>query len=286
MSTPLSVINWIEKSDILDGLIVQEHNLTLQPMNQGYEAEVIKIESDNESFVLKVWNKSSKPDISFQFRLLNVLFERGLSVSKPVGWGINQNSHKVLLTTFNGGPVLKVNNKKMIDFAKILSSLHQTNIEEIGTIELPKYDFADYFFPEINKHPDIYNAVISLVHHIEIMQECIIHGDFHLANILEENDRYTVIDWTNGQLGDSRYDFAWSLTLKRIYTSERLAQVFRSTYLLKNDIPNEDLEVFESLACLRWILLSRSGGTPIWPNTIKRVKSLIGTNPFLQGVDI
>ncbi|WP_233710999.1 aminoglycoside phosphotransferase family protein [Lederbergia citrisecunda] len=286
MSTPLSVVNWIEKSEILDDLINHEDTLTLHPMNQGYEAEVIKIDSDNESFVLKVWNKRSKPDIRFQYHLLNVLFERELSVSKPIGWGIDQNSDKVLLTTFDGEPVLKVNNKKMIDFAYILSTLHQINIEDKGTIQLPKYDFVDYFFPELNKHPDIHNAVSSLVHLIHIKQERIIHGDFHLANILEENDRYNVIDWTNGQLGDPRYDFAWSFTLKRIYISERLAQVFRSSYLLNNDIPNEDLEVFESLACLRWILLSRSGGTPIGPNTMKRVKSLIGNNPFLQGVDI
>ena len=50
----------------------------------------------------------------------------------------------------------------------------------------PKYEFIDYFF----------------------------HGDFHLGNIVEVDERYMVIDWTNGQLGDSRYDFAWSLTLQ------------------------------------------------------------------------
>src|SRR5690606_19723022 len=139
---------------------------------------------------------------------------------------------------------------------------------------------------ELNKHTDIHKAVTSLVQLIQIKQEHIIHGDFHLNNILEENNRYTVIDWTNGQLGDPRYDFAWSLTLKRIYISERLAKVFRSTYLVKNNIPNKELEVFEALACLRWVLLSRSGGVPIGQNTTKRIKSLIGENPFLQGVDV
>ncbi|MBS4197337.1 aminoglycoside phosphotransferase family protein [Bacillus sp. FJAT-49870] len=271
---------------MLDDLINQEDTLTIYPMNQGFEAEVIKIVSDNRSLVLKVWNKSSKPDIRFQFHLLNTLYERGLSVSKPVGWGIDQNSDKVLLTTFDGVPIHKVNNKKMIDFANILSTLHQTNIEEIGDIQLPKYDFVGYFFPELIKHTDIHKAVTFLVNLIQIKQEHIIHGDFHLGNILEDKDRYTVIDWTNGQLGDPRYDFAWAFTLKRIYISERFAQVFRSAYLVKNGIPNKELELFEALAFLRWILLSRSGGVPFGPNTTKRIKSLIRENPFIQGVDV
>jgi aminoglycoside phosphotransferase (APT) family kinase protein len=124
--------------------------------------------------------------------------------------------------------------------------------------------------------------LISLVQTTQIKQEHIIHGDFHLRNILEKNDRYTIIDWTNGQLGDPRYDFAWSLTLKKIYVSERYAYVFRSAYLLENDIQQKELEVFEALASLRWIMLNKSGSIPKGPNTIRRVKSLITNNPFLK----
>jgi Ser/Thr protein kinase RdoA (MazF antagonist) len=91
----------------------------------------MKISSDEESFVLKVWNKSSRPDVSFQFHLLNALSERGLAVSKPVGWGVNPNADKVLLTTFDGTPVNKLNEKKMIDIANILSRLHQIQVKEM-----------------------------------------------------------------------------------------------------------------------------------------------------------
>jgi Ser/Thr protein kinase RdoA (MazF antagonist) len=275
-------VDWVEKNEIMDDLLIQEDTLITHPMDHGFEAEVMKISSNKESFVLKVWNKNSKPDISFQYRLLNVLFERGLSVSKPLGWGINPNGDKVLLTTFDGSPVLKVNEKKMTEIANILSRIHQIHVKEIGNIQLPKYDFIDYFFPGVRENSDIYNALISLVQTTQIKQEHIIHGDFHLRNILEKNDRYTIIDWTNGQLGDPRYDFAWSLTLKKIYVSERYAYVFRSAYLLENDIQQKELEVFEALASLRWIMLNKSGSIPKGPNTIRRVKSLITNNPFLK----
>ncbi|MCR2823537.1 aminoglycoside phosphotransferase family protein [Lederbergia panacisoli] len=286
MSSPISAVDWIEKSETVADLINQEDTLSIYPMNQGNEAEVIKIELDNKSFVLKVWNKSSKPDIHFQFHLLNALIEKGLSVSKPVGWGIDRNTHKVLLTTFDGVPVQKVNNKILIEIANILSTLHQMNNEDIETIQLPKYDFVSYFFPELSKHHDLNKAVISLVNLIQIRQDRIIHGDFHLNNILEENNRYTVIDWTNGQLGDPRYDFSWSLILKKIYISDRLAQVFRSAYLSKNKVPSNELDIFEALAYLKWILLSRSNSVPIGPKTIEKVKSLIRKNPFLLEVDV
>lgn len=242
----------------------------------------MKISSDQESFVLKIWNKSSKPDVRFQYHLLSALSERGLAVSKPLGWGNDLSGNMVMLTTFDGTPVHKVNDKKMKDLANILSRIHKTQAEEIENITLPKYDFIEYFFPEGRDHTDIYNAVVSLVQQNQMKQDCIIHGDFHLGNIVEENKRFTVIDWTNGQIGDQRYDFAWSYILFKIYISERYANVFRSAYLLENEIVWEELEVFEALACLRWILLNRKGGVPKGSNTTKRVKSLISNNRFLK----
>ncbi|OMD38881.1 aminoglycoside phosphotransferase [Paenibacillus odorifer] len=266
-------------------LLIQEATLTTYPMDDGFEAEVLKISSGQESFVLKTWSKISKPDVQFQYRLLEVLSERGVAVSKPVGWGINPAGDKVLLTSFDGTPILKVNDKIMKKLASILARIHQIDIAELEHIQLPKYDFVDYFFPEVSEHADLKQALISLVKQTPMKQDRIIHGDFHLGNIVEEQEQFTVIDWTNGQLGDPRYDFAWSFILLKIHLSERYARVFRSAYLLENDIEQEELEVFEAWACLRWILLNRRGSTPKGPNVTKRVKSLIGSNRFLKDLE-
>ncbi|MFO1443256.1 aminoglycoside phosphotransferase family protein [Bacillus sp. Bva_UNVM-123] len=282
LKNSIGIVNWIEIDKALEDLLIHENALVIQPLDHGFEAEVMKISSTKESFVLKVWNKSSKPDIHFQYRLLQVLFERGVPVSKPLGWGVNPNGDMVLLTTFDGVSIRKVNEKNMKELAKILSSIHQILVKEIRGIHLPKYDFIDYFFPRVREHQDIYHALIVLVQNAQIKKEHIIHGDFHLRNILEKNDRYTVIDWTNGQLGDQRYDFAWSLILQKIYVSDRDADVFRSTYLLDHAIQQEELEIFEAIACLRWLLLNRSGGVPKGLNPIKNVRSLIANNLFLK----
>ncbi|AIQ33804.1 aminoglycoside phosphotransferase [Paenibacillus sp. FSL R5-0345] len=286
MRTPITNVNWLEHQEIImHDLLIQEATLTTYPMDDGFEAEVLKISSGQESFVLKTWSKSSKPDVQFQYRLLEVLSERGVAVSKPVGWGINPDGDKVLLTSFDGTPILKVNDKTMKKLASILARIHQIDIAELEHIQLPKYDFVDYFFPEVSEHADLKQALISLVKKTPMKQDHIIHGDFHLGNIVEEQERFTVIDWTNGQLGDPRYDFAWSFILLKIHLSERYARVFRSAYLLENDMEQEELEVFEAWACLRWILLNRRGSTPKGPNVTKRVKSLIGSNQFLKDLE-
>ena len=160
--SPIGIVDWVEKNEMMDDLLNQEDTLTTQPMDHGFEAEVMKICSATDSFVLKVWNKTSKPTISFQYHLLTVLFERGVLVSKPLAWGKNPNGDSVLLTTFDGMPIHKVNEKKMIEIANILSKIHQIRVKEIGDIKLPKYDFIDYFFPGVREHADIYRALITL----------------------------------------------------------------------------------------------------------------------------
>lgn len=64
-------MNWIDNNETLNDLLKQEDSLTSHSMDQGFEAEVMKISSDQESFVLKVWSKHSKPDIRVQYHLLN-----------------------------------------------------------------------------------------------------------------------------------------------------------------------------------------------------------------------
>ena len=70
----------------------------------------------------------------------------------------------------------------MIDIANILLKIHQINVEEIGNIHLPKYDFIDYFFPGVKEHNDLNSALISLVQIIQIKRDHIIHGELRMID--------------------------------------------------------------------------------------------------------
>jgi aminoglycoside phosphotransferase (APT) family kinase protein len=283
MDNLICSIDWMEKTGVVETLSSVGAALIISPMAPGLEAEVFKITAGTSSYVLKVWSKSSKPDIQYQFHLLKALIARGIAVSEPLGWGIDRQSNKVLLTSYDGTPIVKVNPKKVTDLAHILSQIHNTPIADIEESLIRRYDFMDYFFGGIGEFPDIRDTLTRLIKLIIDKQESLIHGDYNLGNILEGVDnKFTVIDWTNGQIGDPRYDVAWSSLLLRIYTSERNYSLFISTYLLENPLALEQLELFEAIACNRWILLNRTIGLPKRANTIAKVKSLIKNNPHLD----
>lgn len=174
-------ITWIEKDEGIIELLLQESQDNPQQivsLPSGLEAEVVKITADDSSFVLKVWNKESKPEVGIQYKLLDYLYDRDVAVSRPYGWGINEDGHQVLLTGFNGFPITKVDKSKLTELARILLKVHQIPIESMDSCALKKYDFVKYFFPSIEEHPDIYNLLMELMDAAKIKQDRIIHGDY------------------------------------------------------------------------------------------------------------
>ncbi|NRF93933.1 aminoglycoside phosphotransferase family protein [Paenibacillus frigoriresistens] len=283
MGHPITDINWMVKSKVIDSLLEQGSSLTIIPLDSGLEAEVTKICTAETSFVLKVWNRDSKPDVERQYWLLDSLNNRGLSVSKPFGWGLDKYKNQVLLTSFDGSPLNKVNQSKLTKLANMLTTIHRFPLEDLDSSILQKHDFVSYFYPKIEEHQDIQNLLIRLTESANLKQDCLIHGDFNLGNILEAEGKFTMIDWTNGQLGDPRYDIAWSIVLIKIYVGERYGSVYRSAYKSQNQYTNEELELFEAIACLRWLLLNRIVGLPKSSNTITRVKNILKSNLHLNG---
>lgn len=283
MANILHTIKWNEQDNSLHTLLQPEYEITEHPLDQGFEAQVIKLSYAEGDLVLKIWNQQAKPDVGAQYQLLQFLFVKGIAVSKPMGWGMLDDQDPVLLTTFDGTALTKMNKKKIVQTATLLSAIHHVEITESEYALLPKYDFVDYFFPDVATYTDISDMLYQVMPMITLEQSCIIHGDFHLGNILNKQDRYTVIDWTNGQLGDARYDAVWSITLQKIYISERYAQVFRDAYLAEHPIAEKELNIFEALACLRWILLARQGGITVQPQAQQNIKQVIAHNPFLAG---
>lgn len=281
MPTILHNIQWNEQDDSLHTLLQSTDEITQHPLEQGFEAEVIKLSCAQGDFVLKIWNQQAKPDIGSQYLLLQFLLAKRIAVSKPIGWGMLHNEDQVLLTTFDGTALANMNKKKIVQTAILLSAIHHVEITESEYTLLPKYDFIDYFFPDVAMYTDISDILYQVMPMITLEQNRVIHGDFHLGNILTAENRYTVIDWTNGQLGDARYDAVWSMTLQKIYISERYAEVFRDAYLAEHPIAEKELQLFEALACLRWILLARQGGITVQPQAQQNIKQVIANNPFL-----
>ena len=75
-----------------------------------------------------------------------------------------------------------------------------------------------------------------------------VHWDFHPANVLVTDvRRYCVIDWTQFELTDPRYDLAWTLLLIGTQANWTAAAEVRQRYEALNG-PVEDLVFFEAAA--------------------------------------
>ncbi|WP_334073376.1 aminoglycoside phosphotransferase family protein [Paenibacillus sp. A14] len=278
--TQIPEIQWVEGDQEAITHIKNRHELF--SLNPGLEAEVVKVETEHGAYVLKIWNKDSKPNVGKQYHLLFELYNKGIRVSKPYGWGTDVNQNPVLLTSYDGVPISKLDKSKLKKIVHMLVQVHNYHVSRDIT-SIPKHDFVAYFFPRLEQHQDLKNSLVRLLDRIELRQDRFIHGDYNLGNILEHQDKLTVIDWTNGQLGDIRYDIAWSVFLMRVYAGERYGRMYASEFRASTpDFSSEDAEIFEAVACLRWILLSRMSDLSQESSILKRVNEIIRNNPWLD----
>lgn len=80
----------------------------------------------------------------------------------------------------------------------------------------------------------------------------LVHMDFHPNNLLLCGDgSAVVIDWTNFNITDYRFDLAWTLVLVCSVEGLRWRKPFLREYERQRGQPVEGLEFFEAAACLR-----------------------------------
>jgi len=275
-------IVWQEMSLDISRVLGKDCNFEITPLDSGLEADVYRIITPRSSLVLKIWNRSSKPDVSTQYKLLSHMYNSGANVSNPYAWGMDVNNNQLLLTSYDGIPIHKVNKNTLTEIANHIVDIHRIPLGQFNDAVIPQYNFIDYFFPEIERHSDIQELVVRLVNSTTMNQTNLIHGDYNLGNILGLDGKYTIIDWTNIQLGDPRYDLAWSIILMWIYVSERHYSTYRSLIIKKTNNTEEEMELFEAIACLRWVLLNRITKLPKKRNTLSTVLSILQKNKFLH----
>ncbi|MHA6482642.1 phosphotransferase family protein [Paenibacillus sp. strain BS8-2] len=282
MMDRLSGIQWHETTPTLNELITAGVEESVSPLTPGFEADVVKITQGEQHFVLKVWNKQSRPNILRQYRLLHALLRQGIRVSEPIGYGQTEEGHGVLAARYHGQTVTKLSPSIFGKIAAVFADIHRLNPNELENETVASYDFVGYFFAGIEAFPSLQEALITLAADADMKMDRVIHGDFNLGNIVEEDGQYTVIDWTNGQLGDPRYDLAWACLLLRIYVSESKYLTFLYKYQEEIDIATQELEIFEAIACLRWLMLDRYDGVPKHADTMSKVRKIVRDNRFLH----
>jgi aminoglycoside phosphotransferase (APT) family kinase protein len=85
-------------------------------------------------------------------------------------------------------------------------------------------------------------------------QGAAVHQDFHPDNILIDHDgHFYVIDWTNFEISDYRFDLAWTLTLAYAYGGEARRSMILAAYEQQLGTSVPAISIFEVDAILRRI---------------------------------
>lgn len=80
----------------------------------------------------------------------------------------------------------------------------------------------------------------------------ILHWDYHQYNVLlTKDDDAFVIDWGGIEVGDFRFDLAWTLLLSSTYGSPEMRDILLDKYRHFADYAIEQIEYFEVAACVR-----------------------------------
>lgn len=83
----------------------------------------------------------------------------------------------------------------------------------------------------------------------------VVHWDFHPNNILvREDGSAVVIDWTQADVSDARFDLAWTLTLISSYEGEVWRERIRAEYERLSGTAMSEFDFFEVYACLKRLL--------------------------------
>jgi aminoglycoside phosphotransferase (APT) family kinase protein len=277
----LADIRWQVCSPELQAWLADEHACVSEMLVPGFEAHVFKLSAGGQQYVLKLWDRESKPDIELQYHVLSMLHQHKLAVSGVYGYGM-YDKHAVLLTSYDGDPIRKITTPHLSLLARELASLHGIPTDELRDVAIPAYGQKSYFYSGIDQYPELSHAWDELLQHIGWREPSIIHGDYHPGNIVYNGERYTIIDWTNIQQMDARLDLAWALLMLEFYVSPRYERIFRQTYLEVRPQANDQLDAFTGLAFLRWLMQYEKGHTPQIPGARKRAQELVKRNEWLQ----
>jgi len=91
-----------------------------------------------------------------------------------------------------------------------------------------------------------------------------IHWDFHPGNvILKPDGAAVVIDWTQIQVSDPRFDLGWTLLLTGAYTTDDVRELILTEYQRFSGAPVEQLRFFDVASCVKrlgTVMISLSAG--------------------------
>ena len=153
----------------------------------------------------------------------------------------------------------------------LMVDLHRINVSKVfPDNKLSDTDeFFDFMFNQIDeriawtKLDWVYPIVDWLQERrndVKTHELSVLHGDFHGRNIMFRGDGTpAVIDWSGSNVGDYRFDLAWTIILFSTFGGSFFRDLLLNMYSDVSEVEIKDIEYFEVLGCaVRFVIVFSS----------------------------
>jgi aminoglycoside phosphotransferase (APT) family kinase protein len=273
----------------LQGLWPAKHNLSIQQiasLSDGWESDVYGIQirfgdavslQSEEWIVRAYFGRQAQAKAAREEAALRLLTAAAYPVPKVIHRAQEESPLDrpfLILEKIDGkpmGPVIgraapQRQGELMSRFCELFANLHQlewqahVNAGTAAFFSAPvsplqaQLDFMLGFYERFPK-PDFWPFFTWLATHAADVKPAplaLIHWDFHPENILlGPDDATVVIDWTQAQISDPRFDLAWTLTLIGAAAGWAVRERILSEYERLSGAAVESLPYFEVAACTK-----------------------------------
>lgn len=273
MTSPPSLdIRWVERTGTFHRWQERHPDETPRVLRESREATIWALGTGSApEYVIKRWKPNRWVDARANYHLLRKLRSLGLPGVPPAGWGFESTGGQVLAMRYAGEPIERASHADIAAFGRTLALIHAAPLDTLG-LAAPVDAFAFFerlrerFFDGVGAFEDLGALLREARTSLPALETVLIHGDYHLGNTVGGARGLTVLDWSEAQLGDWRYDLAWAELLTLIYTGRPARDVLVEAYAATSGRPlGETLRPYQIVAAIRWLLLSHTAPFPVPP---------------------
>ena len=229
--------------------------------------EVYEVLSNNENYFIKV-EKSKMADFDAERNNIELLSKYYNKIPKIIDFGKVHNKNYIILSKIEGDRLSDLINENKINsneaykkYGRELAIVHKT---PINNFKIAKQRIINDIVPD-DRYTERDNFIIKIITYLKdnhpiINYNTFIHGDFHYANILWENNEISgVIDFEYSGKGFKEQDIAWSLVPRSSQIFEydiKEINSFLEGYKEENDFNYEIFKWCFLNACTHFYLMN------------------------------
>lgn len=274
----------------LNNITIDEVISYLPAGNDVFEC-VGKMHNKEINFIIKS-ERSKYANFKNEKQILSKV-KKYISVPKIIESGILNNHYYLVLSKINGerlSTLLKNDNvnkeQYLFLYGASLAQIHKISIfcDRAMQRAINDYPKEENYFKFDKWETKIVNYLCK--NKPNINYDTFIHGDFHYANILWNNEKIAgILDWEYAGLGFKEQDIAWALILRPEQTfmnNKDDLLTFLEGYKKYNTFNKENLLWCYINGLMHFYLMNKNNSNKEYVSTLKRIITEILKTPFFD----